>query len=1016
MNLGSFTVLMGVNTAGLRRGIVDMQHFERSVLGSLGRVEQGLQQMGLAMTQMVTIPVAAAGVAAVKSFSDMESSLMRIITLNGIAGDTVEEWGRKLLTLGPELGQAPAKMAKTLQLITGSGIRGSEALDILKTSAAGATLGLGEMDVVATGLFGAINAYGKGVMTADRVMSNLIGTIREGVGAPQQFVQQLGDVYQIAAQLKVPIEDVNAAVAALTQKGVQVPEAATQVKTFLKTLIQQTPSAERELNALGLSFDTLLKSLRKGGIMNVVTDLDKAITKSGKDVNVVLGDVFRNVRALLPALSFIGPGAADAKKVFGSLRTTFVDFNEILEQTKQTVEYRWKSALASMQSSFIQLGGAIKEPLMAILKDLTQMIQNLVHWFTSLTAEKQKMVLLFVGLAAAIGPVALVLGQVVAVAKTFLGLFGALSGYVGIFIAMGAAIYYIAKNWDLFVQALTNFNWDNLVARVVDTLASTVPGFSKIMGSIKLVNSSLVESYSVWNKYAASVGDAEGNLKMVTEKTKEYNALIKQMKEATTLEERKKIYGQITTVLEEMGVAYKKVVDLDLKQKGIGDTGASLFDKYKAKYEALQKGLPLSDPNLINNEVGKIGKERAAALEAVVKIMGDMREQAERLVKDKDVGFGDLGKKMLADMVEDVTKGINALQQKLTGIDLFKNVGGGGGFGLSELKSSINVNLKALENYAISMMNLPIPDELPLPKLKQIVDPKSYMANFETIDTIFQSTNVELEQHAFLAEKIGAAYDKAGADVTTLQTAISKLSQPELIQFLTDRDLEGLQQYLLLLDKLKTKQEDNRKELTAWKNLFSGLSSLASEVGKYFGEAFQKIFDAFSQGFRIVSDVVRIIRAIVDLTKATAAAEKVKNATTATGVGITLAAAAAEETKAAASTQAAVAGAASSSAWIPIVGVGLAIAGMAALMGALNSHRKKAAKMAQGGIVPDGFPNDSFPAMLSSGETVIPLSKLGSITDAGETNINVKVEGVTVGTDIYYMIKEVERTRKNTFG
>ena len=37
------------------------------------------------------------------------------------------------------------------------------------------------------------------------------------------------------------------------------------------------------------------------------------------------------------------------------------------------------------------------------------------------------------------------------------------------------------------------------------------------------------------------------------------------------------------------------------------------------------------------------------------------------------------------------------------------------------------------------------------------------------------------------------------------------------------------------------------------------------------------------------------------------------------------------------------------------------------------------AGLAEGGIVPPGYPNDTFPARLSSGEAVIPLDRLSSI-------------------------------------
>jgi hypothetical protein len=42
-----------------------------------------------------------------------------------------------------------------------------------------------------------------------------------------------------------------------------------------------------------------------------------------------------------------------------------------------------------------------------------------------------------------------------------------------------------------------------------------------------------------------------------------------------------------------------------------------------------------------------------------------------------------------------------------------------------------------------------------------------------------------------------------------------------------------------------------------------------------------------------------------------------------------------------------------------------------------GTSKSKGVGMKQGGIVPPGYPNDSYPAMLSSGEKVVPPKKLG---------------------------------------
>jgi hypothetical protein len=59
----------------------------------------------------------------------------------------------------------------------------------------------------------------------------------------------------------------------------------------------------------------------------------------------------------------------------------------------------------------------------------------------------------------------------------------------------------------------------------------------------------------------------------------------------------------------------------------------------------------------------------------------------------------------------------------------------------------------------------------------------------------------------------------------------------------------------------------------------------------------------------------------------------------------------------------------------PFIPLGLIAAGLAGAAGAVQIAAIRATPMAAGGMVPPGYPNDSFPALLTSGEEVIPAKK-----------------------------------------
>jgi len=65
-----------------------------------------------------------------------------------------------------------------------------------------------------------------------------------------------------------------------------------------------------------------------------------------------------------------------------------------------------------------------------------------------------------------------------------------------------------------------------------------------------------------------------------------------------------------------------------------------------------------------------------------------------------------------------------------------------------------------------------------------------------------------------------------------------------------------------------------------------------------------------------------------------------------------------------------------------------------------------------GGVVPPGFPNDTFPAMLSSGETVMTPQQMRNA--GGSMDITLRTD-ITRGEDIYWVIEEVKRKRRDNF-
>jgi hypothetical protein len=93
----------------------------------------------------------------------------------------------------------------------------------------------------------------------------------------------------------------------------------------------------------------------------------------------------------------------------------------------------------------------------------------------------------------------------------------------------------------------------------------------------------------------------------------------------------------------------------------------------------------------------------------------------------------------------------------------------------------------------------------------------------------------------------------------------------------------------------------------------------------------------------------------------------------------------------------------------------LAIPAGVALIALGKFIESKIPKLAQGGIVPSGFPGDTYPALLSSNEAVIPLDKLSQWMKPTADPILIIPEARISGNDIVISYERTQRKNKRTY-
>ena len=178
------------------------------------------------------------------------------------------------------------------------------------------------------------------------------------------------------------------------------------------------------------------------------------------------------------ALKDLGKEAEKAGVIMG--RDAVEDagkFNDALDKVKQT----------AMQS-FSKAGATLAETLLPLLEKLVDWVNKVVTWFANLDGSTQKIILVVLGLVAALSPLLSLISTITTVLPVLSTMFTALSGPVGIVIAAVGALVAIGvtlyKNWDT-IKAKAQELWESLKATFERIKQTVVDKFTAVRDFIK---------------------------------------------------------------------------------------------------------------------------------------------------------------------------------------------------------------------------------------------------------------------------------------------------------------------------------------------------------------------------------------------------------------------------------------------------------------------------------------------------------------------------------------------------
>lgn len=303
--LGDAAKDAGDQAKGARRQWEDM-------LSTLEEKGARVEKLGQTLTKSLTMPIIGMGAAIGKMAVDLEDALYEVATLPGVLTGTAAEQEQQLSAYKEAIlaasnrayTDADTLAAAQYQAIS-AGVSPEESVYWAERTAMAAKAGRSDADTVVNGASSVVNAWKESAGGLDHVLDVMLVTQNLGKTDVGQLSSQIGQVSGIAPQLGVSMEEVFAAVAAMTLGGSSTSSAITGLKAVLSGVIKPTSEAREEAKRLGLEFDAA--AIQAKGLTGFLQDITD---KTGMDVES-LGKLFGSVEGLNEVLA-LGTSAADS--------------------------------------------------------------------------------------------------------------------------------------------------------------------------------------------------------------------------------------------------------------------------------------------------------------------------------------------------------------------------------------------------------------------------------------------------------------------------------------------------------------------------------------------------------------------------------------------------------------------------------------------------------------------------------------------------------------------------------
>ena len=481
-----------------------------TALAKLGQAGEMLEKagdkiadVGTTLTTHVTVPIAAAGTAAVKTAADFDSAMSKVAAVSGATGDELDALRDKAREMGAKTKFSASEAADAMNYMAMAGWKTGDMLEgiegIMNLAAASGEDLATTSDIVTD----ALTAFG--LTAADS--GHFADVLAAASSNANTNVSMMGETFKycapVAGSLGFSCEDTAQAIGLMANSGIKGSQSGTALRSIMTALAGEVKFCGDAFGEMEIATTNQDGSMRE--LNDILADCRVAFAQMSESEQASAAQALVGKNAMSGFLALMNAAPADIQKLEGAISTCSDEidgYNGVTEKMAAVMQDNLAGQLTILKSQLQELAISFGEILMPAIRSIVSRIQGLIDKFNALSPATKETIVKIALVAAALGPLLVVVGKtmvgvgklmqlvsnlptIIAGAKAAFTSFGAAIG--GISAPVVAVIAVVAALVAAFVHLWrTNEDFRNKITAIWNQIKSIFAGFCQ--GIVDRVN------------------------------------------------------------------------------------------------------------------------------------------------------------------------------------------------------------------------------------------------------------------------------------------------------------------------------------------------------------------------------------------------------------------------------------------------------------------------------------------------------------------------------------------------